>query len=152
MSMKLGIFSGIVLVAVMMASCCQCRKSSSFYDQFDKLVGTEWKLIQKDDKAFNVGGDNYTIAFGEDKRIFGMGDCNRYSGVMDYSVTRNVQSLSIGQLASTRMGCMDMAGENQFFEFLRNASSINVDDDLMVITSKNAAQEKQRWVFEKIKK
>ena len=150
--MKSVVFFCIALLAVMMASCCQCRKNVSFYDQFDKLVGTEWQLVQKDDKAFDVGGDNYTIAFGEDDRIFGMGDCNRYSGIMDYSVTRNVQSLSIGQLASTRMACVNMDGENQFFEFLRNASSINVDGDLMVITSKSGSQEKQRWVFERINK
>lgn len=143
---------GFALLAAIMASCCPCRKGSSYYDQFDKLVGTEWKLVQKDDKAFNVGGDNYTIAFGDDKRVSGVGDCNRYSGIMAYSVTRDVQRFSISQIASTRMGCLDLAGENQFFDFLRNAYNVQVDGDLMIMLSKDASQKQQRWVFEKIKK
>lgn len=142
----------IASLAVILASCCPCRKPSSFYDQFDKLLGTEWRLLQKDDKVLpDRGQNNYTITFGQDKRVSGIGDCNRYSGIMAYSVTQEVQKFSISQIASTRMACLNMAAENEFFDFLRNANRVNMDGDLLIMLSTDSSKNTKRWVFEKVK-
>lgn len=135
-----------------MASCCPCLKSSSYYDQFDKLTGSEWKLVQKDDKAFASAAQSYTIAFTQDKMVSGMGECNRFSGVMLYSVTKSEQKFSINQIASTRMSCVDAVGENEYFEFLKTAHNVQIDGELMMMLANDAAGKTHRWVFEQIKK
>lgn len=142
---------GVALLVAVMASCCPCLKNS-YMDQFDKLVGSEWKLVQKDGRDIAADGrNNYTLAFSKDNRVSGVADCNRYSGVMAYMVTQNAQKFSISQIASTRMACPDMAGENEFLEFLKGAHRVNIDGDLLIMLSNDAAKKERRWVFEKVK-
>jgi heat shock protein HslJ len=58
-------------------------------------------------------------------RVSGSGGCNRLSG----SFTRAGISLKIGQLASTRMACLDPtrgANEAQFISALQNTASYSL--------------------------
>lgn len=142
--MKITKILGVLTLAVLMASCCPCRKSNP--GSASAFVDKEWKLIQKGSTVLpNREMDNYTLSFSNDGKVTGMGDCNRFSGSYIYSVSKKID---IMQLASTRMGCLDMTAENEYLDFLRNADYISVDGNLLVME----IQKGQKLIFEQVKK
>lgn len=81
------------------ASCCPCRKHRK--GDGKPFVGTEWQLVQLNGRAVPVEGDLFTVVFGEDGRLSGLGACNRFMG--SYQTTET-GGLTVGQnMAST--GC-----------------------------------------------
>ena len=44
------------------------------------FVSTEWQLVQLNGRAVPVEGDLFTVVFGEDGRLSGLGACNRLMG------------------------------------------------------------------------
>lgn len=70
-----------------------------------------WRLIEVDGARPDWEA---TLNLGEPGRIFGQAPCNRYSG----TVTREGTSFVPGTLAATRMACLQIEGEAEFFEIL----------------------------------
>ena len=140
----------IVALAVLMASCCACRMKSS--DPLNTFVGHEWKLIQKGDEVMPAREtENYRVTFMWDKNVYGVGDCNRFSGSFTYSAVKKPTTIDIGQLATTRMGCPNPAGETEFIQFLQKADRYDVDGDLLILQVSGQSKDSGRWVFEKVK-
>lgn len=70
---------------MLVASCCPCRKHRK--GDSKPFVGTEWQLVQLNGRAVPVEGDLFTVVFGEDGRLSGLGACNRLMG--SYETTGN---------------------------------------------------------------
>ena len=87
--MKLAALAALVMLV---ASCCPCRKHRK--GDGKPFVGTEWQLVQLNGRAVPVEGDLFTVVFGEDGRLSGLGACNRFMG--SYQTTET-GGLTVGQ-------------------------------------------------------
>jgi putative lipoprotein len=97
------------------------------------LVGTAWRLE-------DLGGARVldrveaTLEFPEDGRAAGNGSCNRFFG----PVRIEGESISFGQLASTRMACAELIGnqESKYLEGLQGAERFALDGATLSIYAK----------------
>lgn len=124
--MKLAAFAALVMLV---ASCCPCRKHRK--GDSKPFVSTEWQLVQLNGRAVPVEGDLFTVVFGEDGRLSGLGACNRFMG--SYQTTET-GGLTVGQnMASTRMFCPGLDQEQAFGDVLSGATHYEVDGDMLML-------------------
>ena len=124
--MKLAALAALVMLV---ASCCPCRKHRK--GDGKPFVGTEWQLVQLNGRAVPVEGDLFSVVFGEDGRLSGLGACNRFMG--SYQTTET-GGLTVGQnMASTRMFCPDLDREQAFGDVLSGATHYEVDGDMLML-------------------
>lgn len=120
----------LAVVAVAVASCCNCRKGKSKVNM--PLINTTWQLTQIEGAAFEAKGDSYTIVFNEDGKLNGKGDCNRLFGPYEIS---GQGTISFKTLASTRAMCMNQAMENKFMSLIQATDGYTIDGKLLMLTS-----------------
>lgn len=123
--MKLAAFAALVMLV---ASCCPCRKHRK--GDSKPFVSTEWQLVQLNGRAVPVEGDLFTVVFGEDGRLSGLGACNRLMGSYE---TTETGGLTVGQMASTRMFCPGLDQEQAFSDVLSGATHYEVDGDMLML-------------------
>ena len=97
----------------------------------EPIEGPVWRLEQLGGETVPPGNDpqraaqlQFDRATG---RVSGSGGCNRVSGTYE----RSGSALKLGQLASTRMACVDAArgtSETQFFAALQATASYRLQD------------------------
>lgn len=78
----------------------------------DAMAGTEWMLSAVDGQAVDYTA---TLSLAEPGRITGQAPCNRYFA----DVTRNGSSFKLGMIGATRMACLQIKGEAEFFQTLQ---------------------------------
>jgi heat shock protein HslJ len=108
-------------------SCCSvCRGARVI-----PVSGTEWALIELNDRVVDRGdGERLTLTLGEDGRVAGMGDCNRFFGTYSFDADGR---FSVSGLGSTRAMCPDRALEDDYFRALGAAASFRVDGDFLLL-------------------
>ena len=68
----------LIALAVMMASCCACRKGKKVVDK--PLTATKWELVELNGQQIKTN-DNYYIMLSDTSNNFnGRGDCNSLMG------------------------------------------------------------------------
>lgn len=120
----------VVSLAVTITACCSCRRSGNTIP----LVGTEWKLSQLGNEV--IDSENFRMTLGEDGRITGIGDCNRFTGPFTRRAGSNRVSggLAVGDgLVSTRMMCPGQARETEFLKMLREIDSYSIDGQRLML-------------------
>ena len=117
------------LVTFVAAGCCPCKKYQKKYGK--PLQETEWKMVQFNGRTFDAQ-DGYTVVFGKDNRLSGVGDCNRLMG--SYTAD-NDGVMKISQVASTRMMCPDQGQQNSFMQMLGSVDSYQMDGPLLILFS-----------------
>lgn len=88
----------------------------------EPIEGPLWRLVQLGDEPIAPGGEAQLQFDRSSGRVSGSGGCNRLSGTF----SRSGVSLKIGQLAATRMACVDPvrgANEAQFISALQSTTS-----------------------------
>lgn len=128
-------------VVFMTASCCNCGKLSG--NRGGTLTGGQWQLVQMEGRAFAAEGDAFMLAFAEDMKVSGKGDCNRVHGT--YQNDAKAGTLSFGPLASTRMMCPNQANEDRFLRLLDGIDSYSIDGRMLTFFSNG----EQKLMFEK---
>ncbi|MBN8755063.1 MULTISPECIES: META domain-containing protein [Variovorax] len=91
----------------------------------EPIEGPAWRLVQLGDEPIAPNSGAQVQFDRSSGRVSGSGGCNRLSG----TYTRAGISLKIGQLASTRMACLDPtrgANEAQFISALQNTASYSL--------------------------
>jgi putative lipoprotein len=103
------------------------------------LSETYWKLTELDHTAAPVAAgqrEAHLILHGTDHRLTGHGGCNRLSG----RYTVDGRTLSFGQVAATRMACLDgMDQETLFLKVLERTRSYAIEGDHLVLTDESHA-------------
>ncbi len=117
----------VAVAAILLSGCCACKKYQKKYGK--PLEQTEWTLIQVEGKSFDAG-DKYQIVFGKDKRISGVGDCNRLMG--GYTADDDGH-MKIEQLAATRMMCPDQEMEDKFVKILTEIDTYKLDGKMLLL-------------------
>lgn len=128
--MKIFKLTVIAALAFVLSACCACRRSGNTIP----LVGTEWKLSQLGGET--VVSDNYRMTLGDDGRIAGVGDCNRFNGSFTKRAgsSRTNGSLTVGEnLVSTRMMCPGQTRETAFLKMLLDIDSFSIDGNRLML-------------------
>lgn len=126
--MKLAALAALVVLA---GACCPCRKHQKKSDN-RPLQGTEWQLVQLDGRDVPVEEDLFTVTFGEEGNLSGLGACNRLMGSYE---TTPAGGLVVGQMASTRMLCPGLEREQAFAEALSAATHYRIDGQMLMLLS-----------------
>jgi len=85
------------------------------------LAGTGWALTELGGKPF-AAAEQHPVTMQFDAgggRVSGSGGCNRYSG----PYVENGDTLTFGALASTKMMCANITGEDAYFAMLTKVAS-----------------------------
>ena len=120
-------FFTLLLVSVMMAGCCDCRKRAKLEKP---LVGTEWQLVQIMGREVAATNDSYTLLFYDNGTIAGAGDCNRLTAT--YTITPK-RALKIANLGSTRRLCPNYEAENEYYDMLESVTHYEMDAETMLL-------------------
>ncbi|MDE7355744.1 MAG: META domain-containing protein [Rikenellaceae bacterium] len=125
------IMTGAASLLLLISSCCGCRGGKSVSHT---LTSDSWKLVELGggEKLAASNDDSYTITFvdGDESRVFGCGDCNRYFGSYKEEATHR---LTFSHMGSTRMMCPNQEGEDKFFTALDKVDSYTIDGDNLML-------------------
>ena len=105
-------------VAVLAAGCLfSCKTSGKATVSFSDLNG-EWQVVQLNGKTVNPGQTGQVVDIETaTKRLSGNAGCNRMMGQIEYSDAHE-NSIKFPQIATTRMACPDMSGEQELLDAL----------------------------------
>lgn len=120
--------AALAAVVALLGACCKCRSYQRKYSK--PLVGTEWQLVQLNGQDLQPEADRYTVLFGADGRLSGVGACNRLTGT--YQLGEN-RAVAISQLASTRMACPGMDREQTFMDMLTATTHYEMDGPMLML-------------------
>jgi heat shock protein HslJ len=112
----------VIVAAALLAGLAGCGSGISLDEPIE---GPTWRLAQLGDEPVAPGSDAQVQFDRGSGRVSGSGGCNRLSGTF----TRAGSTLKIGQLASTRMACLDPArgaNEAQFISALQSTASYSL--------------------------
>ncbi len=120
----------VMALGVFLASCANAPPQQPT----PNLLHTEWLL---EDLAGRGVLDRIqaTLAFPGPDKVAGKGSCNRFFGAVEI----HGESIKFGNLASTRMACLNEAVSNQeasYLQALQGAENITVDGPYLLIYSK----------------
>lgn len=122
--MKNIILALFAFIAV--ASCASLSGSSS---KQEVVTNTKWIL------ADNVSGSKVPTLNIEAKRVSGNGGCNNFFA--DATVDAKNGTFLIGNVGSTRMACVDLKTEQNFFNLLEQANKYSVKDGFLELYKDN---------------
>jgi len=111
-----------VLAALLGALLAGCGSGISLDEPIE---GPAWRLVQLGDEPIAPGSEAQLQFDRSSGRVSGSGGCNRISATF----TRSGSTLKIGQMASTRMACLDPtrgANEAQFIAALQSTASYSL--------------------------
>lgn len=95
------------------------------------LVGTSWELDYLADTGMPVGElfpeSKPTLVFESDTKLNGNASCNTYNG----SFKINGNTINIGDIATTRMMCGSLKGEQQYLEMLKKVNAFSRNEDVL---------------------
>ena len=123
-----------IATAALAAGCCNCRSKSR---SAASLTGNEWQLVKLMGQEVKASGDSFTLTFGEDGRMNGMGSCNRMFG--DYVTTADGK-ITVDHFGSTRMMCPDIERENRYFQTVGLATSYEIDGQTLMLFNNGELQ------------
>lgn len=119
----------LLIVALFMVGCCDCRKRSKLEKP---LVGTTWQLVQIMARDITPEDHNYTLILRSNGTATGKGNCNVFTAT--YRMTSS-RELSISNIGSTRRLCPNHEAENAFFDLLESVTHYEMDADIMLLLS-----------------
>jgi len=109
------------------------NQSSANAGTEDMLTNTYWKLIELDGQPVLLGvkqRELHMVLTSEGNKVSGFSGCNRFMGGYEQSEDQ----LQFGQLASTKMACMEgMEQEKLFLGVLARAKRFNISGDSLAI-------------------
>ena len=97
----------IWMAALMLAACVETGKAN-----------TEWVLASVDGTAVDYTA---TLSLAEEGRITGQAPCNRYFA----DLTRQGTEFKLGMIGATRLACLQIKGEAEYFQALQAIDSVS---------------------------
>ena len=93
-------------------------------------MGTQWQLVQLDGLSVQPKAGEFTIQFSADKRITGIGECNRLTGTFTTDPTR---AIHFSMPAMTRKACPDMNTETEFVKMFGEITHYSMDGKMLLL-------------------
>ena len=107
----------LCLAVVSIAVFASCKSQKAVVASFSDLDG-EWSVVQLNGKKLDPADSKQLIVIDvARKHLSGNAGCNRMNGNIEYTdAQKNI--IKFPQVATTRMACPDMKGEQEFLEAL----------------------------------
>ena len=107
----------LCLAVVGIAVFASCKSQKAVVASFSDLDG-EWSVVQLNGKKLDPADSKQLIVIDvARKHLSGNAGCNRMNGNIEYTdAQKNI--IKFPQVATTRMACPDMKGEQEFLEAL----------------------------------
>lgn len=113
--MKNWFYFGCLVAAFALWTGCKTAKGPGV--TFNDLTG-EWNVIEMNGKSLNPAETHQTVRLDMAQRtLSGNAGCNRMMGKMEYN-DYQPHILKFVQIATTRMACPDMSGEQELLDTL----------------------------------
>ena len=116
-------------MALMVVGCCDCRKLAK---SAKPLVGTKWQLVQLMGQEVSSEGEDFTLELHDNGMLSSRGACN--NATTSYRMTTS-REFSVGELATTKAMCRNMALEQSFFDMLSKVTHYEIDRDMLLLLS-----------------
>ena len=114
----------LVMMAAVLAGCVGAAKAGDPTAAFNT---GDWILTDVDGKAVDYQA---TINLGESGKFSGQAPCNRYFGTL----TVTGDAITLGAIGATRMMCLQVKGEAEYFNLLQGVDRIAAVEGEMVLT------------------
>lgn len=121
--------AAIALSAIILSSCCACRKGSP---KIANLEADNWKLIEFQGQA--VPTDKaVTLTFDPEKKmIYGQAPCNNFFA--GYSLFKDAEhNIEISNAGATRKFCPDTEIEDGFTRELSNIKRLKIEGERLLM-------------------
>ena len=107
----------LCLAVVGIAVFASCKSQKAVVASFSELDG-EWSVVELNGKKLDPADSKQLIVIDvARKHLSGNAGCNRMNGNIEYTdAQKNI--IKFPQVATTRMACPDMKGEQEFLEAL----------------------------------
>lgn len=136
------IVAASIIVAILVASCCPCRKATNKSSL--PLKQTEWRLIQIEGRNIApevVVDGTPRIILADDGSFGGYGGCNSLGG--SYRITPSevpsqkdvAGKIELGNVLSTKRMCPNDRLEQEFFGKLATIDSFTIDGNQLFLFS-----------------
>ena len=90
-------------------------------------AGTNWVLVSVDGVVVDYTA---TLSLAEPGRVTGQAPCNRYFA----DVSRDGAAFKLGMIGATRMACLQIKGEAEFFQTLQGIVTAEETQAKLVLT------------------
>ena len=115
MKMKKYIYLCLAVLSIGIFASCKSKKAVEA--TFSDLDGS-WNIVELEGKSLNPAETNQFIEFDAVRHtLSGRAGCNRMMGQIEYRDTRK-NIIQFPQVATTRMACPDMSGEQELLKTL----------------------------------
>lgn len=126
MKMKKYIYLCLAVLSIGILASCKSKKAVEA--TFSDLNGS-WNIVELNGKTLNPSESNQFIEFDTARHtLSGRAGCNRMMGQVEYSDTRK-NIIKFPQVATTRMACPDMSGEQELLQTLDKIVRFEVEGD-----------------------
>jgi len=112
------------MILVALSASASGADETALAPDFSKM---DWRLSEVDGAPPEWEA---TLNLGEPGRLSGQAPCNRYSG----AVTRDGTGFVPGAIAATRMACLHIKGEAEFFAILGGITTAEQGPGMLVLT------------------
>ena len=113
-----------LIAAFALSACVATADETALAPGVSKM---DWQLVEVD--GANPGW-TATLNLGEPGKISGQAPCNRYFGPL----SRDGATFKVGPLAATRMACLHMIGEAEFFALLAGIETAEQHPGLLILS------------------
>ncbi len=108
----------LVLIAALLAGCVETATAGDPSSAFNT---GDWLLATVDGKPVDWQA---TLNLGDKGKFSGQAPCNRYFGALDHSGDK----LTLGPIGATRMMCLQVKGEAEYFALLQGIDHISASE------------------------
>ena len=113
--MKKNLYLCLIVIGIGLLASCKSQKTA--VATFSDLDG-EWNISELNGKMLDATGTQPFIVFDMTRKMMsGNAGCNRMSGQIEFSDTQK-NIIKFPQIATTRMACPDMNGEQEVLQAL----------------------------------
>lgn len=114
------------LAALALAACVQSGHADEtvLAPDFTKM---DWMLMEVDGLRVDYTA---TLNLGDPGRITGQAPCNRYFA----GLTRKGDSFTLGAIGATKMACLQVAGEDDFFKALQGVETASQGPGILTLS------------------
>lgn len=126
-------FLSVCLVLISMGLFVSCKSQQAVVASFSDFDG-EWNVVELNGKALNPADTHQFIVFDIPRQtVSGNAGCNRMMGKVEYSDSQK-NIIKFPQMATTRMACPDMSGEQELVQALDKVVRFEAVSDAKPIT------------------
>jgi len=105
------------------------------------IDNTEWELLSLRGEAIELSSQDRptpSISFSaQEGRVLGHAGCNQFTGSYRYE---DIEGLSFGQIARTKMMCPDMEVENKYMAVLEETADFTITGDNLILLSETGEE------------